>query len=192
MKPFGLSCFHHRPGIASSALISSPRALVSDPYRFGRFWKDKDYALEGLEENARRIDPTHWKRRSVLFFWTVRVFVLLIAGLLEFILEQTDLLFYDPATELGCAFFGGQVRLLPMRQASKVGHDSWGSSMRPSRGEGFLQNPLRIFGTYLQGSFPKGANNRIRIEESGERGVRQRDSLVNPGQEDQILFCQGI
>ncbi len=39
---------------------------------FGRFWKDKDYALEGLEEMAQKIDPTHWKRRNVLPFWTVR------------------------------------------------------------------------------------------------------------------------
>ena len=141
LKPFGLSRFHHRPGVASSAFISPPRGLISDPYRFGRFWKDKDDVLEGLEEMAQKIDPTHWKRRSVLPFWTVRVFVLLIAGLLEFIRERTDLLFYDPATELGCAFFGGQVRWLPMRQAFKVAMTPMWSSMRPSRGRNFCKTP---------------------------------------------------
>ena len=84
VKPFGLSCFHHRLGVASSALISLTRGLISEPYRFGSFWKDTDDVLDGLEEIDQKIDPTHWKRMSVLFFWTVRVFPVRISGFAGF------------------------------------------------------------------------------------------------------------
>ena len=61
------------------------------------------------------------------------VFPIRIFGGTEFIRERTGLLFYDPAKELECTFFGGQVRLLSMIQSSMVAMTPMWSSMRPSR-----------------------------------------------------------
>ena len=141
LKPFGLSRFQCRPGVASSALTSSARALVSDPYRIGRFWKDKDDVLEGLEENARRIYPTHWKRRSVLFFWTVRVFVLLIAGFAGFYPRTDRSSLLRSRNGAGMGLFRRTTPVAPNEAGFQGGHDSLGSLMRPSRGEEFLQTP---------------------------------------------------
>lgn len=133
LKTFGLSRFDHILRKASSALVSSTRGLVSDSYRFGRFWKDKTYALEGLEEIARRIDPNHWQHlipppsgRSGLPGPDLRMYWILFASVPIFS-------FTIPKRSWDVSFFGGQVRLLPMRQAFMVAMTLMGSLIDPSR-----------------------------------------------------------
>ena len=156
LKPFGLSRFHHRPGVASSAFISPPRGLISDPYRFGRFWKDKDDVLEGLEEMAQKIDPTHWKRRNVLPFWMVRVFVLLIAGFAGFYPRTDRSSLLRSRKRAGRSLLRRIIRLSPMRQAFKVAMTPMWSSMRPSRGRNFCKTP-EDFGDLFARIFSKGS-----------------------------------
>lgn len=126
LKTFGLSRFDHILRKASSALVSSTRGLVSDSYRFGRFWKDKTYALEGLEEIARRIDPNHWQHLILLPFWTIRSSRSGSPDVLDFIRERTDLLFYDPEKELGCILLRRTSPIAPHEAGFHGGHDSHG------------------------------------------------------------------
>ena len=104
---------------------------------FGRFWKDKDDVLEGLEENARRIDPTHWKRRSVLFFWTVRVFPVRIWGIAGFYPRTDRSSLLRSRNGAGMRLFRRTSPVAPNEAGFQGGHDSLGSLMRPSRGRNF-------------------------------------------------------
>ena len=141
LKPFGLSRFHHRPGVASSAFISPPRGLISDPYRFGRFWKDKDDVLEGLEEMAQKIDPTHWKRRNVLPFWTVRVFPVRISGIAEFYPRTDRSSLLRSRNGAGMRLFRRTSPVAPNEAGFQGGHDSHVVFDEALTGEEFLQNP---------------------------------------------------
>ncbi|MHB1934657.1 MAG: hypothetical protein ACYCR5_09805 [Leptospirillum sp.] len=77
----------------STSLISSVRGLVSDPYRYSRYWTGKEYSLEGLEEISRLIDRTHGHKLLVLPLWVVRSSGTGNTNLLDFIRGKTDLLF---------------------------------------------------------------------------------------------------
>ena len=141
MKPFGLSRFHYRPGVASSALTSSTRALVSDPTALAGSGRTRTMPWKAWKKWPRRSTRPTGNGGASFPSGRSGSFRSGFQESLNFIRERTDLLFYDPATELGCAFFGGQVRWLPMRQAFKVAMTPMWSSMRPSRGRNFCKTP---------------------------------------------------
>ena len=108
---------------------------------FGRFWKDKDYALEGLEEMAQKIDPTHWKRRSVLPFWTVRVFPVRISGVAEFYPRTDRSSLLRSRNGAGMRLFRRTSPVAPNEAGFQGGHDSHVVFDEALTGEEFLQNP---------------------------------------------------
>ncbi len=54
--------------VSRGTLLRS-RSLKSDSFQFTRYWDDNAFRPEGLEEIARLIDPSGWKKCMVLPFW---------------------------------------------------------------------------------------------------------------------------
>jgi len=50
-------------------LVSHAQSLTSKHYHFCRFWTEDGFAIEGLEEIARIVDPVNWKTLMILPFW---------------------------------------------------------------------------------------------------------------------------